>query len=255
VSLPAGPIPSVPVRRSPGNIGGRAIAGGGALLFAAALGYFLYTYALTFGERQHAAMGDSPVSTQVEAIAWDLTLFTVFALHHSVFARVRVRAFIARTVPVSLERSVYVWVASTLLIIVCTAGQPVAGTAWAIPRWLGYAVMGVGIVLTLFSARVIDVWELAGIRQARSPQPDARSLVFKSSGPYGYVRHPIYSAWFLMVFGVPVMTGTRLVFALVSGAYLLIGIVFEERTLRRTTGGAYDAYIRRVPWKLVPGIY
>ena len=34
------------------------------------------------------------------------------------------------------------------------------------------------------------------------------------------------------------MTMTRLVFAVVSGAYLLVAIPFEERSLRATAGGA-----------------
>jgi protein-S-isoprenylcysteine O-methyltransferase Ste14 len=55
--------------------------------------------------------------------------------------------------------------------------------------------------------------------------------------------------------GVPVMPGTRLVFAVVSCVYLLIAIPLEERTLRRTTSGRYDEYMRLVRSKLLPGIY
>ena len=55
----------------------------------------------------------------------------------------------------------------------------------------------------------------------------------RADGPYGWVRHPIYSGWFLVVFAVPVMTATQLVFAAVSSAYLVIGMVFEERSLLR----------------------
>lgn len=223
---------------------GRVFAWSGALLFAAAIGYFLITYALTFGESQQGR-------PSVRAIAWNVALFTVFALHHSLFARLRVREVIARHVPPDLERSCYVWVASLLFAGVCALWRPVAGTAWIVPRPFGvlaYLVMAVGVSLTLLSARVIDVFELAGVRRSTAAE-------FKVSGPYGLVRHPIYLGWFLMVFGVPVMTGTRLVFALASCAYLLIAIPFEERSLRRTTGGKYDEYIRRVPWKLVPGLY
>ena len=68
------------------------------------------------------------------------------------------------------------------------------------------------------------------------------------------MRHPIYLGWILLVFGVGTMTMTRLVFAAVSTVYLLIAIPFEERTLRAHSG-AYDDYIRRVPWKLIPRIY
>jgi methanethiol S-methyltransferase len=232
-------------RVSPGR---RLFAWGGALLFAASLGYFLYTYTLTFRESQDGG-GTG------RAIAWDLALFTVFALHHSVFARTRVRLLIARTVPAPLERSVYVWIAAALFIGVCALWQPVAGVAWSIPAAVAYTVLVLGILLTLKSAAVIDVWDLAGVRQTGSHQPPPAAPEFKTSGPYGYVRHPIYSAWFLMVLGVPVMTGTRLVFALVSCAYLLIAIPLEEGSLRRTTAGAYDGYMRAVPWRLIPRIF
>ena len=229
----------------------------GAGLFGASLAYFLFSYAVTFGENQQTT---APGTT----VAWDLALFTLFALHHSVFARVRVRSVVARTVPTALERSVYVWTASLLLIATCALWRPIGGVAWSIAPPLGWAMYGVialGVWISVRSAAVIDVWELAGVRQvtnpkAQSPQPTAQGTIeFKTTGPYGLVRHPIYLGWFLMVFGVPVMTGTRLVFAVVSCVYLLIAIPLEERTLRQTTSGRYDEYMRLVPWKLLPKIY
>lgn len=233
----------------------RVFAWLGAGLFGASLAYFLFSYAVTFGENQQT-------TTLKTAVAWDLALFTVFALHHSVFARERVRSVVARTVPAPLERSVYVWIASLLLIGICALWRPVAGTVWSIAAplgWLLYGVLALGVWISVRSAAVIDVWELAGVRQvtpnSQMPNPESQSPEFKTSGPYGMVRHPIYLGWFLMVFGVPVMTGTRLVFAVVSCAYLLIAIPLEERTLRHTTGGQYDEYARLVRWKLLPGVY
>jgi len=228
----------------------------GALLFAISLAYFLFTYAVTFGEKQQTP-------AFAAAIAWDLGLFTVFALHHSVFARERLRAFVARTVPASLERSVYVWIASLLFIAVCALWRPIGGVAWSIDPpfgWLLYGLMAAGIWLSVQSAAVIDVWELSGVRAIARPDtevvaPRDAQPQFKTTGPYGLVRHPIYLGWFLMVFGVPAMTGTRLVFAVISCAYLLLAIPLEEATLRRTSNGRYDEYIRLVPWKLFPGVY
>ncbi len=78
---------------------------------------------------------------------------------------------------------------------------------------------------------------------------------FKTRGPYGWVRHPIYSGWFLMVLAASPMTMTRLVFALVSCAYLVAAIPFEERSLRHASSGGYDRYMAQVRWKLVPGLY
>jgi protein-S-isoprenylcysteine O-methyltransferase Ste14 len=215
----------------------------GAALFLASLAYFLYCYLVAFGR--------PAATTPPGAIAWNVTLFSIFALHHSVFARERIRAQMARLVPPRLERSFYVWVASLLFIAVCALWQPVAGVIWEVE---GAARGGLWLLqlfaawLTLRSAGVIDVMVLAGVKQAGE-------AVFRAAGPYGWVRHPIYSGWFLLVFAVSPMTGTRLVFAVTSSLYLLLAIPFEERSLRTTTAGAYDQYTRQVRWKLIPGVY
>jgi methanethiol S-methyltransferase len=233
----------------------RAFAWAGGALFVAALVYFLFSYSITFGE---IVEGKAAPGT----IAFDLVLFSAFAVHHSIFARDAVRAFVRRVVVAPLERSVYVWVASLMLIGVCYAWRPVAGLAWQIPspwNWAMVPVQLLAVWLTLRAAAVIDGLELAGIRQvlnSKSQIPIPKSqMEFKTEGPYGWVRHPIYLGWILLVFAVGTMTMTRLVFASISSVYILIAIPFEERTLRAHSGGGYDDYIQRVRWKLIPYIY
>ena len=227
------------------------ITWGGALVFFISLSYFLYSYFVTFGEPS----GGTGVSSR--AITWNVTLFTIFALHHSVFARERVRAWMMRHVRPELERSVYVWIASALFTSVCALWQPLAGVAWAVDGpaiWAMRTLQVAGVWLSLQSAAIIDIRELAGIRKPeRSLQ--ASGMEFNTTGPYGWVRHPIYSGWFLIVWAAPLMTMTRLVFAVTSCAYLLIAIPFEERSLRATSAGAYDRYVATVRWKLRPGVY
>ena len=216
----------------------------GAILFFASLAYFLVTYLTTFGV---AATG----AASIPAVTWNVALFTIFALHHSVFARTGIREWVKRTFP-DLERSIYVWVASTLFIAVCACWRPVPGVVWSVTgpaAWGLWALQAAGVLLTLHSARALDVRDLAGLRSV------ARHTAFKTSGPYGWVRHPIYSAWFLMVFPTPEMTGTRLVFAVVSCAYLLMAIPLEERTMRGSPDGGYDRYMKKVRWRLIPGVY
>jgi protein-S-isoprenylcysteine O-methyltransferase Ste14 len=234
----------------------RPLAVGGLVFFVDALLYFAYRYATAFGRSTNG-------TADMRAVVIDVTLFSVFARHHSVFARDTVRKRITRIVGV-LERSTYVWIASALFIALCAWWQPVAGDAWHLDgtavRWLLHAVQLVGVWLTLRSAAMIDVFELAGVRQVwNAPHPrdvlSAPEMAFTSSGPYGWVRHPIYLGWFLLVFAMPRMTMTRLVFATTSSIYLLIAIPLEERSLRRSSSGAYDRYMREVPWKLVPRLY
>ena len=231
----------------------RAFAWAGAVLFATALAYFLFTYVVTFGE----IVRGGPA---LRAILIDVALFSVFALHHSVFARSRVRALVSRHVPPHLERSMYVWVASLMLIAVCARWQAVPGVLWQLPTpwsWVIWTLPLAGVWLTLRGAAVIDGLELAGVRQVSSPEfqlPAPKETEFKTTGPYGWVRHPIYLGWMLLVFGVGTMTMTRLVFAVVSSVYILIAIPFEERTIRDSSPG-YGEYMRRVPWKLIPHLY
>jgi methanethiol S-methyltransferase len=220
----------------------------GAALFLFSLLFFFYSYLITFSR---------PVTvTPPGALPVNFILFTVFALHHSVFAREPVRARVARLVPPRFERSFYVWLASLLFVAVCAWWQPVAGVFWEVGTpavVVLWALQLFGAWLTLRSAIIIDVRTLAGLRQQEPG--GAAETEFKTAGPYGWVRHPIYSGWFLLVFATSPMTGTRLLFAAISSAYLLLAIPLEERSLRATTKGAYERYMQRVKWKLLPGIY
>lgn len=237
------------------HAGARAFAWAGAVLFAAALAYFLFSYSVTFGE---IATGNATA----RAVAINVLLFSAFALHHSVFARLPVRAFVRRIVPSQLERSAYVWVASLMLIAVCFYWRAVPGVVWQVSspwNWAVRLVQLAGIWLTLRSAAVIDGLELAGVRQVSHPEsqiphPAAQTVEFKTDGPYGWVRHPIYLGWILVVFSVGTMTMTRLVFATISSVYLLVAIPFEERTIRAQSP-SYGDYMRRVPRKLIPRVY
>ena len=233
----------------------RPIALGGLIFFVDALLYFAYRYTFVFGREQAG-----PISAR--AVTIDVIFFTVFALHHSIFARDILRKRITRLVG-ALERSTYVWIASALFIAICASWRPIAGAAWRIDQpvlvWTIRAAQLVGVWLTLRSALVIDFVELAGFKQVgrgRSvPSSTDPPMEFRTSGPYGWVRHPIYSGWFLLVFAVPVMTMTRFVLALTSSVYLLIAIPLEERSLRLSSSGAYDRYMREVRWKLLPRIF
>lgn len=217
----------------------------GAIIFVASLAYFLFSYVVTFG--LVASGADATTS-----ITWNVTLFTLFALHHSVFARERVRRVIARKLPEPLERSFYVWVASLMFMAVCGLWRPVPGIAWDIEgpwRWSLHVLQAGGVWLTLHSAAILGVRDLAGL-QTSNP-----TVEFRRSGPYKWVRHPIYSGWFLMVCAASPMTMTRLVFAAVSCGYLLLAIPLEERSMRLAGSDAYARYAAQVRWRLLPGLY
>jgi hypothetical protein len=241
----------------------RLFRAAGALLFVVSLAYFFIAYLTSFG----VVTSDRDTAS---AVTWNVTIFTLFAVHHSIFARLGIRWWVAQTVPAELERSVYVWIASLLFIAVCAWWRPVAGLAWQTTgsaSWVSSAIQAAGIWLTLRSAIALDFLELAGVRRPEGLRlPDqvesvpagrlhASETEFKTAGPYGWVRHPIYAGWFLFVWGASTMTMTRLTFAIVSCLYLLIAIPIEERTMRSQAGDAYGRYMARVRWRILPGLY
>jgi protein-S-isoprenylcysteine O-methyltransferase Ste14 len=241
------------MRTDPAVVGpaARATAWLGGALFVFSLAFFVWSYAVRFGRSAPSGgAGDVPAALAVNAF-----LFTAFALHHSVMARSRAKAWLTRAVPPALERSVYVWIASAMFIVTCAAWREIPVVLYDVPwpaKGACLALQGWGVWLTLRSAGVIDPLELAGIRQVLGR---ARPPSFKVFGPYHLVRHPIYFGWALMTLTAPLMTGTRLSFAVISTAYLMIAIPFEERSLIDVFGDEYRAYQARVRWRMLPGVY
>jgi protein-S-isoprenylcysteine O-methyltransferase Ste14 len=149
-------------------------------------------------------------------------------------------------------RSFYVWTASVLLLVVLAGWQPVPGDLYAVAGWraIGHAVLQLyGLWVIARSVSRIDALELAGIR------PASGSEALQITGPYRWVRHPLYLGWIMVVFGAAHMTGNRFAFAAISTVYLLIAITWEERSLRDAFGHAYADYQRAVRWRVVPFVY
>jgi len=225
-------------------MGARVFVWIGGAMFVASLGLCAWSYAFVMGR-------PGPLGGW-EPIAVDVTLISIFALHHSLCARTRMKDWLARSVSTDLLRSVYVWIASALFMLVCLVWRPVGGELYTTTGVLAIALAAVqliGLGITARAAARIDPLELAGIR------PAAQTQGLQVTGPYHWVRHPLYLGWLLMVFGAAHMTGDRLVFAVTTTAYLVVAIPWEERSLRQSFGEAYDRYMRDVKSRMIPFIY
>ena len=219
----------------------------GALLFLLSLLSFVWMYQVRL-----ATPAPDSGDIRRDALA-NVLLFSVFALHHSIMARTGAKAWLTRIVPPDLERSVYVWIASLLFLAVCWMWQPLPGVIWQVrgPGVMLYIAQLFGIALTIAGARIVGVWELAGVKQPDQTKP----VEFRKDGPFAIVRHPIYLAWVLMVFATPTMTTSRMLFAVVSTAYLIAAIPFEERSLLEAFPEKYRAYQQQMRWRLIPFVW
>jgi protein-S-isoprenylcysteine O-methyltransferase Ste14 len=218
-------------------------AGGG--LFVASLLTCASAYLVGWGAFDRVGGGMS-------AGAADFGVFTVFALHHSLFARRWTKTHMARIIPDRLLRPVYVWTASLLLLIVVALWQPVGGDVYHATGWAALAHAAVqltGLWIIARSVALIDALALAGIK------PPTVKEDLHVEGPYRWVRHPLYLGWVLAVFGAAHMTADRLLFAVITSTYLVVAVPMEERSLVKVFGEQYTRYARRVRWRLVPYIY
>jgi protein-S-isoprenylcysteine O-methyltransferase Ste14 len=77
-----------------------------------------------------------------------------------------------------------------------------------------------------------------------------------SSGPYAYVRHPMYTGAVLLVLAIPVALGSwwGLLVPVIFAPALIARILDEERALGAGLPG-YKDYLAAVPWRLVPRVW
>ena len=77
-----------------------------------------------------------------------------------------------------------------------------------------------------------------------------------STGVYKVIRHPMYAGNPLVLVGMSLWLGSYIaaVCAIVPLGLLIVRISLEERLLRRELAD-YGEYVKRVPYRLLPGIW
>jgi protein-S-isoprenylcysteine O-methyltransferase Ste14 len=191
------------------------------------------------------------------SLAIDLVLVALFGVSHSVLARPAAKRALTAILPRVAERSTYVLVASATLALLVwqwrAATDPIWHVAQPALRAAIWAAGGVGAILIVVSTLLTDHFDLFGLRQVwlhwrgrpYTPVP------FVERSLYRHVRHPMMLGVCVWLWATPDLTLGHLVFSAAMTAYILVGIVFEERGLVRELGAPYEDYRRRVP-ALVP---
>lgn len=185
------------------------------------------------------------------AVAADIALIALFGLQHSIMARQGFKRAWTRIVPVSLERSLYVLLASLVLIVMFVFWHPIPAAIWSVENpyahYALWALFGLGWVIVLVSTFLLSHFELFGLSQvwghARGTAP--APPVFRTPLFYARVRHPLYSGFILAFWATPQMSAGHLLLAAGMTVYILIAIRHEERDLVWLFGTQYQDYRRR----------
>ena len=119
-------------------------------------------------------------------------------------------------------------------------GFPLPG--WVAP--IGLALMPVGALLTLVSVATFVV------RGRGTPAPFDPPREFVASGPYRWVRNPMYVGAFLLFVGYALcavsFAALLVPLGMLVAAHLFV-VLYEEPTLERRFGESYGRYRRATP--------
>ena len=122
--------------------------------------------------------------------------------------------------------------------------NPFAQRYWALPTTAGWVMVGLAVFGLLFCwwARIY----LGRLWSARITRKENHHIV--DTGPYAFVRHPIYTGIILAAAATAAEKGSG--FAIIGLALIVVGYWMkarlEERFLRAELGAeAYDAYARK----------
>jgi len=225
----------------------------GAASYAVFIATFLYALGFVGNFGVPVTMDGVPAQPTGRALAIDVLLLGIFGVQHSLMARPFFKRWLIRFIPEPAERSTYVLFSNLALIALFVFWQPLGGIAWqvedATARGVLYGFFAFGWLLVLLSSFLINHFDLFGLRQVwlQLLGKPYTHLKFGTPGPYKLVRHPLYLGWLFAFWATPTMTGTHLLFAFVTTAYILIAIQLEENDLADSLGADYQRYRERVP--------
>jgi protein-S-isoprenylcysteine O-methyltransferase Ste14 len=184
-------------------------------------------------------------------------ILAAFVLQHTIMARPGFKRAWTRIIPKQAERSTYVLLASAILLVLFWQWRPLPTILWQTTSpgaaWALSAISLLGWATVLAASCMVSHLDLFGLRQSwlafrgRTYRP----VGFRLVGLYKLVRHPLMLGFLIAFWSTPTMTTGHLFFAIMTTAYILMGIWFEERDLVREHRDSYLEYRRTTP-ALIP---
>jgi protein-S-isoprenylcysteine O-methyltransferase Ste14 len=122
-----------------------------------------------------------------------------------------------------------------------------------VPVWL--QIVGIILLVCSFYLLFLTFQENSYLSPVVRIQEERGQTVI-STGPYHYVRHPMYAAIVIFMAGTALLLGSwyGIVLGLILGVILARRAVLEERTLRAELPG-YGAYMAQVKYRLIPYVW
>ena len=208
--------------------------------------YMLGLWRLLPGLSNQAALAKLFLQTDYSVLPAALVLSVISKVCTLIFFTLLVVMFAARRVPLCYASGLYprfVAMAGTFLGI---------GIVMLPPRELSSGLYLTSLLLTI-GGTILAIWAVIALARSISILPEARGMV--TSGPYCFVRHPLYLAELIVLSGVALQYAQPWAFLLlgVHSFFQLERLRYEERILLRTFP-EYESYLAHTA-RLLPYFY
>ena len=122
-----------------------------------------------------------------------------------------------------------------------------------VPGWL-QIVGAASIVISYYAIYRVAVENKFAASVVKIQQARGHKVI--DTGPYQYVRHPMYTGLIFRTLGTPLLLGSWWGLYPASALIILVvvRILFEEKVLSTGLAG-YNGYIQRVPYRLIPLVW
>jgi len=145
-------------------------------------------------------------------------------------------------------RALFIIHYSPLLLMILVGPLTAIYDVWKLPidRYLSIIV---GLIVFLLGSFLYFKWELFWHKIYKG------QLV--TDGIFQYLRHPHYTSLIIIGFGLAFFfySLSALLIAFIAIPIMIISIFDEEKLLLKQYGKEYEEYMKKVRWRMIPGIF
>lgn len=185
----------------------------------------------------------------VKNIFWDLFLIMLFTIPHTALLFTKGRLLAKKIVPHNMFNTLYSIVASCTLLFMFYFWRPIPFVIYKMQGHFYFIFFFLYIASWIYMvwAQVsTDFFAHIGIKQWWDTIHGRRTLShIPMGGAYKISRHPIFLAFFGMIWFSPTMTVGHLMLSVVWSLYLIIGTLRKENNLMKNK--IYRNYAAKVP--------
>ncbi|MCA9874194.1 MAG: isoprenylcysteine carboxylmethyltransferase family protein [Anaerolineales bacterium] len=135
--------------------------------------------------------------------------------------------------------------------------QPIfwPGLSWYTSAAWGLAIQIIG-VMSLLAAAALNLWARINLGEfyvQRSEVQENHRLI--NTGPYAYVRHPLFTAYFLIIIGVFLTNPAwHTLLVLIGGYFYITNLARKDEAVLRQELPEYEAYMATTP-RFLPSLH